>query len=346
MTALAARLRRLIAATGPIPIQHWMAEANAHYYAAGDPLGAAGDFVTAPEVSQMFGEMVGLWLADLWRRAGSPPVHYVELGPGRGTLAQDALRVMRRFGLDPQLHFVEGSPALRAVQAAAFPDARWHEDLADVPEDAPLLLVANEFLDALPVRQIVRTAAGWRERMVGIEGGRFLPVAGDRPMDAAVPPRWRAAGEGTILETCPAAAAVIGEIALRLATQGGAALVIDYGRVEPNAGSTLQAVRAHRRVDPFTDPGEADLTALVDFAAAAEVAGAAWRGTMDQGAFLTAMGIDARAEALAGATPARAAEIEAACHRLTASDAMGTLFQVMALAGPSWPEAAAFPSRA
>ena len=255
----AALFRRLIATQGPISLQQYMGEANARYYAARDPLGSAGDFVTAPEISQMFGELVGLWLADIWQRAGSPsPVHYVELGPGRGTLAKDALRAAGRAGLTPTVHFVEASPALRAVQRAALPHAQWHDDLAMVPDDAPLLIVANEFLDALPVRQLVKTADGWRERMVGIEAERFVPVSGALPMDAAVPAQWREARDGTILETCPGAAATVQEIARRLAVQGGAALLIDYGHTETRTGSTLQAVRAHAKVDPFATPGEAD----------------------------------------------------------------------------------------
>jgi NADH dehydrogenase [ubiquinone] 1 alpha subcomplex assembly factor 7 len=340
---------RLIATTGPISLMHYMGEANARYYAARDPLGAAGDFVTAPEISQMFGELVGLWLADIWHRAGRPtPVHYVELGPGRGTLARDALRAAARAGLVPQVHLVEASPALREVQRKAVPEAKWHDDLAGVPTDGPILLVANEFLDALPVRQLVRMEAGWRERMVGCETGegkRFVPVAGDRPMDAAVPEALRSAAPGTIIETCPGAAAVVGEAASRLGAQGGAALFVDYGHAAFRTGSTLQAVRAHRKVDPFADPGEADLTALVDFAMLAELAqarGARWMGTVAQGAWLRALGIDARAQALAAAAPDQAAAIAAARDRLVAPDQMGALFKVMGLAAPLWPEGAGF----
>ena len=344
---LAARFRRLIEAQGPITVAQYMAEANAAYYSARDPLGARGDFVTAPEISQMFGEMVGVWLADMWMRAGQPSrVLYVEPGPGRGTLARDALRVMARFGLVPQVHFIEISPVLRAEQARLVPQAIWHGDLASVPEDAPMLLAANEFLDALPVRQMVRTAAGWRERMVGTGADdTFLPVAGDRPMDAAVPPLWRGAGEGAILESSPAAAAAMGEIGRRLAAQGGAALVIDYGYTSAQLGSTLQAVRGHARADPFVDPGGADLTALVDFAAAraaAEGQGARTLGLAEQGAWLGAMGVVARAEALARARPEQAGDVQAALHRLTAPDEMGALFKVLGLAGCGWPDGAGF----
>ena len=343
---LSAVFARLIALFGPISVMQYMGEANARYYAARDPLGAAGDFVTAPEISQMFGELIGLWLADIWNRAGRPdPVHYVELGPGRGTLARDALRAAGKAGLAPQVHFVEGSPALRALQAQAVPRAQWHDDLSSLPEGAPLLIVANEFLDALPVRQMVRAEAGWRERMVGCEDGNFRPVIGDRPMDVAVPEALRDAEPGTIIESCPGASTAVGEVAQRLAAQGGAALFIDYGHAEFRTGSTLQAVRSHRKVDPFVDPGEADLTALVDFATMAEVAqnhGARWLGTTEQGAWLRALGIEARAEALGRAAPRQMEAIAVACERLTSPDQMGTLFKVMGLSAPSWPDGAGF----
>lgn len=343
---LSAVFARLIAGFGPISMMQYMGEANARYYASRDPLGAAGDFVTAPEISQMFGELIGLWLADIWLRAGgSGPVRYVELGPGRATLARDALRAAARAGLAPQVHFVEASPALRAVQRLALPEAQWHDDLADVPVDMPMLLVANEFLDALPVRQLVKTEAGWRERMVDCREGRFVPVAGRVPMDAAVPPSCREVKPGTILETCTGAAAVVSEVAARLAGQGGAALFVDYGHARFRTGSTLQAVRAHRQVDPFAEPGEADLTAHVDFATLAEVAqakGARWLGTAEQGAWLRALGIEARAGMLATHAPEHADGIRAAVGRLTGADQMGALFKVMGLAAPGWPDGAGF----
>jgi NADH dehydrogenase [ubiquinone] 1 alpha subcomplex assembly factor 7 len=340
------RFARLIAATGPISVAQFMAESNARYYDSRDPLGGAGDFITAPEVSQMFGELIGLWLADVWDRAGQPAaVHYAELGPGRGTLARDALGAAARFGLHPTVHFVEASSALRTAQQALFPGAVWHRDVASLPDDAPLLIVANEFLDALPVRQLVRTADGWRERMVGLDGDRLVPIAGTQPMDAAVPRALAETREGAIIETCPAAAAIIGEVARRLATQGGAALIIDYGRTGPAHGSSLQALRAHEKVDPFAFPGEADLTAHVDFSdlpAIARAAGARWMGTAEQGAFLIALGLGARMAALARAAPDRADAIRAAAHRLAAPDAMGTLFKVMGLGAPGWPDGAGF----
>lgn len=332
---------RLIENHGPISLQHFMGEANTRYYASHDPFGTAGDFITAPEISQIFGEMIGLWLADVWFRAGRPtPVNYVELGPGRGTLARDALRTMARFGLEPEIHFVETSVGLKDLQLAAVPGATFHDDLSTVPLTRPLLLVANEFFDALPVRQLVRTDGGWRERMVGLSGGGFVPVAGQQPMDAAVPEGWRDAPAGTIIETSPGAAAVVFELAGRLAAQGGAALVIDYGYDAAQAGSTLQAVRAHHKVDPFVDPGTADLTALVDFAtlrAVAESRGCRWLGTTGQGTWLRQLGADRRAQSLAQADPDRAEAMAAAYNRLILPDQMGTLFKVMGLTGPDWP---------
>jgi NADH dehydrogenase [ubiquinone] 1 alpha subcomplex assembly factor 7 len=344
--SLGSIFERLIARFGPITLQHYMGESNARYYAGKDPLGSGGDFITAPEISQMFGELIGLWLVDIWVRAGSPaPIRYVELGPGRGTLARDALRAMKRQGLEPEVHFVEGSAALRALQREAVPEAAWHDDLATLPTDTPLLIVANEFLDALPVRQLVRTPQGWRERMVDFQDGKFLPVPGDKPMDAAVPEQLKDAPDQTLIETCPGAATVVDEIAGRLSSQGGAALLIDYGHAEPQTGSTLQALKDHRKVDPFTSPGEADLTCLVDFAAMAEIAlagGARHLGTVTQGGFLRALGIDMRAAQLSAVAPQQSSAILAARDRLVDEGQMGTLFKVMGLAAPAWPDGAGF----
>jgi SAM-dependent MidA family methyltransferase len=342
---ISGRLAELIAAQGPISIERYMAEANAHYYARRDPLGRKGDFITAPEISQMFGELIGAWLADLWIRAGEPPVHYVELGPGRGTLAADALRAMRAAGLTPPLHLVETSPPLRVAQAERLPEARWHDDLSTLPHDAPLLIVANEFFDALPIRQFIRTAEGWRERMVAFESGGFVPVAGSVAIDEAIPLHLRGAPIASIVETSAASTAIAGEIARRLASQGGAAIIIDYGHDGTHAGDTLQAVRAHGYADPFATPGASDLTAHIDFTALAEVAraaGLATHGPAPQGAWLGTLGIAARAAALGRAAPDRVDEIAAAHQRLTGPEAMGRLFRAMALIAPGWPEPAGF----
>jgi len=343
---LEAIFRRLIGATGPISVAHYMAEANTHYYNRADPLGVAGDFITAPEISQMFGEMIGLWLADQWQRAGKPsPCHYLEFGPGRGTLASDALRAAGQFGFRPQVHLIEGSAQLRFEQRSRLPEAIWHDGLDSVPRQGPLLIVANEFLDALPVRQLVRAEHGWRERVVVHNGERFLPVAGARPMDSAVPAAFGDSPPGTILETCPAASGMAFEIATRLKAQGGTALFIDYGYAAPQTGSTLQAVRAHQKVDPFVDPGLADLTAWVDFAQLKQIALAGdvdCLGPVGQGDWLIALGIAGRAAALARTEPTQAQALSAALGRLVSPDEMGALFKVLAYRGSGWPQGEGF----
>ena len=343
--------RRLIHSTGPISLMHFMGESNARYYAGRDPLGSDGDFITAPEISQMFGELSGLWLADLWINGGRiEPVHYVELGPGRGFLARDAQRAMKRYGLSPKMHLVEGSTRLRDQQLQQVPEAIFHDDLSSVPMRGSVLLVANEFLDALPVRQLVKTDEGWREVMVTVEGegedAGFSYAAGRQPMDSAVPEARRDAPLGTVIETCPGAAAVMFEVAGRLINQGGAALFVDYGHDRPRTGSTLQAIRRHKKIDPLAAPGECDLTAHVDFDQMKQVAlsrGAKWMGTTTQGAWLTALGIHQRADALSEFAPQHREALMSARDRLIDADKMGTLFKVMGLAGPQWPDGAGFP---
>jgi NADH dehydrogenase [ubiquinone] 1 alpha subcomplex assembly factor 7 len=340
---LADQLRARIAAAGPIPVADYVAACNAHYYAARDPFGAEGDFVTAPEISQMFGELVGLWLADLWLRAGRPETAcYVELGPGRGTLAADALRAMRGTGLEPPVHLVEMSPVLRAAQQAVLPAARWHAAMGSLPQKAPLLLVANEFFDALPARQCIRTAEGWRELVVTADAKGFVRAPGP----PAAPPAGReSAPIGAICESSPSSHAIVGEIAARLAASGGAALIVDYGPERSGIGDTLQAVSRHAFADPWTAPGEQDLTFHVDFeglAATARAAGARCFGPVGQGAWLRSMGLDLRAASLAKAWSERTEEIVAARERLSAPDQMGSLFKVLALVGPGWPEPEGF----
>ncbi len=340
--ACAQALAEAIAAGGPISVADYMAAANRHYYATRDPFGAGGDFITAPEISQMFGELVGLWLADLWHRAGSPAnSRYVELGPGRGTLAQDALRAMRAAGLEPPVELVETSPVLRRAQAERLPGARWHDDLGTLPSDGPLLVVANEFFDALPIRQLIRTDAGWAERRVAYDGGGFRPVEGPSLAQNGLADL----APGSILEVAPASSAIVQQLAQRIAGQGGAALIVDYGHRHTGPGDTLQAVSRHGFADPWQQPGSRDLTAHVDFAALAAMArgeGVRISGPCEQGEWLRVMGIELRAAALAKAAPARADEIAAARNRLTAPDQMGTLFKVMALTAPGWPEPAGF----
>ncbi|KAB7739441.1 class I SAM-dependent methyltransferase [Parvibaculum sedimenti] len=360
MTALARHIARMIEAAGPIPISHYMALALGHpehgYYMTRDPLGARGDFTTAPEVSQMFGELVGLWIADAWIAQGRPsPFILAELGPGRGTLMADALRALRAVPgvLDAaRVHFVETSPVLRAAQARLVPRATWHERFDQLPPD-PLFLVANEFFDALPIAQYVKTERGWCERHVALADGtteenpRFVPVLAPVATPATVlPPAMRNADLGSIGEISPASTGIAEAIARRIAGLGGAALIIDYGHPKSAAGDTLQALKAHQYVDVFDTPGEADITAHVDFEALADAAmrgGAKPYGPVEQGAFLRALGIEARSHALkARATPAQAEAIDSALARLTAADQMGSLFKVLGLTAPSAPVPAGF----
>lgn len=359
-TPLAERLRARIALEGPITVAAFMAEALAHpahgYYMRGDPFGRGGDFTTAPEISQTFGELIGLWCADLWQRAGGPaPFRWIELGPGRGTLMADswrAARMLPEFRSAAQVHLVEISPTLRELQrrtlaAGGLTDVTWHHSLADVPA-GPFLLIANELFDALPIRQFVKTERGWRERLIaaGEDGFRFVLAAGEAPLAALLPDAIRAAPVGSVGEICPAAISLAAEIGRRAAAGPGAALIVDYGPAESGPGDTLQAVRRHRRHDPLADPGSADLTAHVDFATiarAAREAGACVHGPVTQGDFLRRLGIEARADALLRrATPEQAAAIRSGCDRLIAADGMGTLFKALAVTHPAFPPPAGF----
>jgi NADH dehydrogenase [ubiquinone] 1 alpha subcomplex assembly factor 7 len=339
------RLARAITLGGPIPVAQFMAAANAHYYATRDPLGVAGDFTTAPEISQMFGELIGLWLADLWDRTGRPLVHYVEFGPGRGTLAVDALRAMAKAGLSPSIHLVETSPALRAQQEARLPGAVWHDDVTTLPDDAPLLIVANEFFDALPIHQLVRGPDNWHERLIACQDTLFLPIRGKAVPDAIVPESLRDAAPGSIIETSPASVAIARALARRVAQQGGAAVLIDYGYEGPAIGETLQAVKDHGFANPFDNPGAQDLTAHVDFATLGAIAALAEvrvAGPVAQGDWLQALGIGARAATLIAESPERADEIEAARLRLVDPAEMGRLFKAMAFTAADWPAPVGF----
>ena len=355
---LSRHLARRILLDGPMTVAAFMAEALGHprlgYYMRQDPFGAGGDFTTAPEISQMFGELVGLWCVDTWARLGGPsPFHLVDLGPGRGTLMQDMLRaaaVVPAFAEAATVHLVETSPSLRARQQATLgtlPRAPlWHDRLEDVPE-GPMLVVANEFFDALPIRQVQKTPHGWFERLVGLEPDssedaprfRFVLEAFGSSGARLVPQRLRSAPDGSIVEISPASQAVTRLIGERIAAHPGAALIIDYGYAQgPAVGDTLQALRRHAYAPVLEAPGEADLTAHVDFASLATAAreGGAWSfGPVDQGEWLTRLGIQPRAQALKrGATPKQAADIDSALARLIGAEQMGTLFKVLALASP------------
>ena len=343
MNDLARHLASQIRLHGPLTIAAYMAAALGHpkwgYYISRDPLGRAGDFVTAPEVSQMFGELIGLWCRDRWQAIGAPERFILaELGPGRGTLMADALRAagaQPAFGAAAELHLVEISPVLRAAQEKALIGRKvtWHERIEELPQGpGPALVIANEFFDALPIHQFQRTAKGWHERMVGVADDTLHvvlnPAANPSALNFATP-------LDGIVEVSPARNAAVSALAQYIMHRGGAALIIDYGHGTSAPGDTLQAMRAHKYVDPFLNPGEADLTSHVDFqalGAAAHGAGAATHGPVSQGSFLNHLGISVRAERLCRrATESQTQDIASALHRLTAQDQMGQLFKVMAI---------------
>jgi len=356
-TPLTAILRQQIRHDGPISLARYMGACLGHpehgYYMTRDPLGAGGDFTTAPEISQMFGELVGLWCADAWMRFGKPdPAVLVELGPGRGTLMADARRAGRLipgFLESAATWLVETSPTLRRRQAETLgaDGVRWADGLGEVPE-APLFLIANEFFDALPIRQFERTEAGWRERLVAWDEtqARFrLVVAGHGDMAEALLPSAAGLPPGTVAEICPAAISLVAEIARRVASHGGGALIIDYGHANGETGDTFQALAGHHPVDPLLAPGEADLTAHVDFrrlARTAREAGASVLGPWLQADFLSAIGLPQRAQTLIAANPGERAAIEAARDRLTdrQPSGMGHLFKVLGIVHPSLAEPA------
>lgn len=351
--SLESEIRRLIAAVGPIPVSQYVALCLTHpvhgYYVTRDPLGAAGDFITAPEISQMFGELIGLWSAAAWKAMGVPEnVRLVELGPGRGTLMRDALRALNvtpAFRKALVVHLVEVSPALERVQretlAGSAVMVHWHRDLSEVPA-GPVIILANEFIDAIPVHQAVRQEDGWHERVVGVTAaGNFTFGVRPEPIPhfgRVLPKSVREAPFGSIFEWRPDSLAF--EVGRRVRDKG-VALMIDYGHTESEVGDTLQAVGQHAFADPLIAPGMVDITAHVDFQAfgtAAESMGAAVHGPLEQGEFLMRLGIEARAEALkATALPAKKTEVETAYARLTQSGrtGMGRLFKVMALADPA-----------
>ena len=346
MTPLEERLIGRIAAQGPITVAEYMAECLLNpehgYYATRDPFGAAGDFTTAPEISQMFGELIGLALAQAWQDQGAPsPFLMAELGPGRGTLMADALRAADKapgFAKAARIHLVEASATLRKVQeqTLAGRDVTWVDTVQDLP-DGPLFLVANEFFDALPIRQFERATAGWAERQVGLQGGKLAMGLAQVAARADLAHRLADTRPGDVVELCAAAQPIIADIAQRIAINGGAALVIDYGGAE-SLGDTFQALRAHEPTDPLSAPGNADLTAHVDFGALARTAQSAAVAIqvsplITQGVFLERLGITPRAQALARRMAGPLLQQHVAAHRrLTHPEEMGTLFKVMALA--------------
>lgn len=358
MSALKREIVEMIAHDGPITLERYMSLCLTHprygYYMTRDPFGAGGDFVTAPEISQMFGELLGVWVTEAWRAAGGPPqARLMELGPGRGTLMSDVLRVAPiapNFFSAITVHLVETSPVLREAQrrslARAAKPAQWHLDFAETPP-GPALILANEFFDALPVRHYVKTAGGWREQLVGLdaEGGLAFGLSDQIETTLNVPAR-----EGSIIEVSAMSQKLVGDIATRLVAEGGVLLIVDYGYEQTSLGDSLQAVSRHAYVDPLAAPGEADLTAHVDFAALARAArarGAKVMGPVTQAHFLLQLGIARRAETLSKkATPEQGRSIVDAFERLTGVDdarrQMGRLFKVMAVTHPDMPDLPGF----
>lgn len=351
MTQLLDHLRRRITLEGPLTVADFMAEALGNprhgYYMTRDPLGRAGDFTTAPEISQMFGEMIGLWLADCWTRLGLPEkVTLVECGPGRGTLMADLLRAARMapgFVEALSVHLVETSPALRQVQEktlAGYP-VTWHDTFEEVPEEGVYFIVANEFFDALPVNQVQLIDQGWRERMVGLdaEGALSFGLAtADTPLTGLLSEDVKAQAQpGDIAELCPIGLGIARSMGDRIRRHNGVGLFIDYGYGKSACGETLQAVRDHQYAPVLDAPGEADLTAHVDFEALARAfseGGAAPQPLLTQKQFLEHLGINLRAEMLKkSARPDQAKAVDAALARLTGDDQMGELFKVLPVSG-------------
>jgi SAM-dependent MidA family methyltransferase len=357
---LHSEIKQLIRSAGPMPVWRYMESCLIHpkhgYYVSRDPLGREGDFTTAPEVSQMFGELLGLWAASVWKAMGSPPLlRLVELGPGRGTMMADALRALRV--LPPlyqslSIHLVEINPVLRDRQQETLSGVRniaWHDTIDEVP-DGPAIILANEYFDVLPIHQAVKGEHGWHERVVEIDrDGALVFGAAAEPtprFEVLLPPLVRAAPVGAVFEWRPDAE--IMKVAGRVRDQDGAALIIDYGHLRSDAGDTFQAIARHSFTDPLKNPGQADVTAHVDFQAlvrAAEDLGARVHGPVTQGEFLKRLGIETRAATLmAKTTPEISEDISGALKRLVGSGrgGMGSMFKVLAVSEPSLTSLAGF----
>jgi NADH dehydrogenase [ubiquinone] 1 alpha subcomplex assembly factor 7 len=344
MNPLGERIAALIAAQGPISIAQFMAMANSAYYANRDPLGARGDFTTAPEISQTFGELLGLWIVQCWQDQGKPsPARLVELGPGRGTLMADALRAAKlapEFLKNIEVVLIETSPALRERQRQTLSDSmvpiHWQDALGDSLMDRPLFLLANEFFDALPMRQFVKIEHRWNERMITLgERGELVFAVAPAASTISAPSARGAADQGAIYEVSPSSNAIAEHIGEIVARNGGAALIVDYGYgAGAGFGETLQAVGRHAYKSLLESPGDIDLSAHVDFASLGESAranGAATFGPVDQGELLKRLGIAARTEKLATKNPSEAQALAAALERLTSPAEMGTLFKALAI---------------
>jgi len=348
--SLSQRIGKRISRAGPISLADFMEAALADpdfgYYMTRDPFGARGDFITAPEISQIFGELIGLWCAALWLQLDSPQrVHLVELGPGRGTLMADVLRATKSvpgFAQAVQVHLVEMSPKLEQIQHQTLENSghniHWHPNIEDVPQGLTFF-IANEFFDALPIQQFIHTDKGWCERQVNLNANNEFEFSVSAnvtsPQDTGISPQLWGLTQGSIVETCTPARSIVKALSTRIEANGGAALIIDYGYLKPAAGDTLQAVSDHKFADVLQNPGEQDLTAHVNFSSLAHAArqsGAQVFGPVSQAQFLTGLGIDARVAGLTKTTTAaQTHDIKTAAHRLTAPEQMGTLFKVMAI---------------
>lgn len=348
MNELAKKLVEHIREAGPMTVAEFMAaclyDPKHGYYATRPAIGGQGaDFLTAPEASQMFGELIGLWCAHEWNVLGKPAINLIELGPGRGVLMQDAWRATQRiegFHDAANIVFVETSAPLRDAQAERVPHAEWAERLEDAPP-GPSLIIANEFLDCLPVRQFLRAEEAWHEKLVGLDEAEQLVFG----LSAPLPAPEDDVQPGAVREIAPGLDALIYEIERRLHAAPGRALFIDYGYIAPEGGDTLQALQRHAKVDPLAAPGEADLTAHVDFARVSHLAreaGLMVAGPLKQGLFLRALGIDMRVDMLTRANPSHGARVARELHRLTHADEMGGLFKAICLSSPKLPPPAGF----
>ncbi|MEO1248817.1 MAG: SAM-dependent methyltransferase [Pseudomonadota bacterium] len=354
------RLRHRIDRDGPITVADYMSicltDPEAGYYTTTQAIGQKGDFVTAPEVSQVFGELIGLFFADYWQRSGQPPaIRLIELGPGRGTLMADLLRAARSvpvFFESLTVDLVEISPILRSAQADRLAASRrsptWFDCLEDIPNDRPQFIIANEFFDALPITQIEHTETGWRERLVTYQAGTQDFAFAHAEHVTPAPDGQESAPIGSIMEQCAAARTVMAEICQRIGDHGGVALAIDYGYEGPAIGDTLQAVKAHQYANPLTDPGNADLTAHVDFTpleqAATDQDTVPW-GVIPQGRFLRSLGLEQRLQSLSHGKPDDIVRtLRGGAERLVGPGQMGRLFKVLAVTERTGPPPAGFES--
>jgi SAM-dependent MidA family methyltransferase len=345
--SLRSRIAGEIRRSGPITVERYMDlclnDPQSGYYATRPRLGEAGDFITAPHVSQMFGELIGLWATETWAALGEPPrIILAEMGPGDGVMMSDVMRATRvapSFAAAAEVWLTETSAPLREVQRSRLGDLpHWAQSLSELPGDAPVILLANEVLDCLPIRQAVRAAGGWRERRIAADAQDRLAFAVSEPVEPPGAPKG--APEGVVFEWSPEVEALGREVGALVTRAGGAALFIDYGRDAAEAADTLQALLGHRKLPPLAEPGEADLTAHADFPAflaGAGEAGAAVSRIVSQGEFLRRLGVEVRADALARARPDRADVIVRQMRRLISAEGMGTLFKVAAVASPGLP---------